>query len=154
MDTKQKILDTAERLIAAQGFASTSLRQIIAEAGVNLAAVHYHFGSREGLIRAVIARRVQREDIRRLEMIAALEIDGRDDDLRSLLEAITRPLCETAYADGATHYARFLEQVLHHPAFSDTIFELANFPAGSPGRSNSLREKRSPKSSPSSTPNA
>src|ERR1017187_7739201 len=42
-DTKEKILDTAERLIGEQGYAATSLRHVIAEAGVNLAAVHYHF---------------------------------------------------------------------------------------------------------------
>jgi len=40
-ETKQKILDTAERLIGEQGYSGTSLRQIISEAGVNLAAVHY-----------------------------------------------------------------------------------------------------------------
>lgn len=57
LDTKYKILDTAERLIAAQGFASASLRQIIAEAGVNLDSVHYHFGSKEELLDHVIARK-------------------------------------------------------------------------------------------------
>ena len=45
-DTKERILDTAERLFAQQGYAATSLRGIIAEAGVNLAAVHYHFHSK------------------------------------------------------------------------------------------------------------
>ena len=54
-DTKEKILDTAERLIGEQGYAATSLRQIIAQAGVNLAAVHYHFGSKEDLLDAVVA---------------------------------------------------------------------------------------------------
>ena len=49
-DTKQKILDAAEKLIAEQGYAATSLRQIIADAGVNLAAVHYHFGSKDELL--------------------------------------------------------------------------------------------------------
>ena len=47
--TKERILDTAERLFATQGYAATSLRGIIAEAGVNLAAVHYHFHSKEAL---------------------------------------------------------------------------------------------------------
>ena len=56
-DTKEKILDTAERLIGEQGYAATSLRHIIAQAGVNLAAVHYHFGSKEDLLDAVVARK-------------------------------------------------------------------------------------------------
>jgi hypothetical protein len=46
--TKERILDTAERLFAEQGYAATSLRGIIAEAGVNLAAVHYHFPLQRG----------------------------------------------------------------------------------------------------------
>src|SRR5258708_720304 len=56
-DTKEKILDTAERLIGECGYAATALRQIIAEAGVNLAAVHYHFGSKEELLDALVARK-------------------------------------------------------------------------------------------------
>ena len=48
-DTKDKILDAAERLFADQGFAATSLRQITTEANVNLAAVNYHIKSKESL---------------------------------------------------------------------------------------------------------
>jgi len=54
--TKEKILDIAERLFGEQGYGATSLRQVIAEAGVNLAAVHYHFGSKEELLDAVVLR--------------------------------------------------------------------------------------------------
>ena len=49
-DTKERILDAAERLFAAHGFAGTSLRAVTKEAGVNLAAVHYHFGTKEDLL--------------------------------------------------------------------------------------------------------
>lgn len=55
-DTKQKILDAAELLFAEQGFSDTSLRVITTAAGVNLAAVNYHFGSRKDLIKAVMDR--------------------------------------------------------------------------------------------------
>lgn len=54
--TKDKILDIAERLFGEQGYESTSLRHIIFEAGVNLAAVHYHFGSKEELLDALVLR--------------------------------------------------------------------------------------------------
>ena len=57
IDTKQKILNTAERIFSLQGFAATSLRQVITEAGVNLAAVHYHFGSKEDLLDEIIRRK-------------------------------------------------------------------------------------------------
>ena len=54
--TKEQILDVAEQAIALNGYAGTTLRSIVKEAGVNLAAVHYHFGSKEGLYEALIAR--------------------------------------------------------------------------------------------------
>jgi len=55
-DTAKKLLNAAERLFAQQGFAETSLRTITGAAGVNLAAVNYHFGSKEALIQAVFQR--------------------------------------------------------------------------------------------------
>ncbi|MEX2366654.1 MAG: TetR/AcrR family transcriptional regulator, partial [Pseudohongiellaceae bacterium] len=55
-DTVDRILDAAEELFAERGFAETSLRMITSEAGVNLAAVNYHFGSKNALIQAVFAR--------------------------------------------------------------------------------------------------
>jgi len=58
-DTKQKVLDAAEQLFADDGFAQTSIRTIVSQAGVNIAAVHYHFGSKEDLLRAVFARRLE-----------------------------------------------------------------------------------------------
>lgn len=57
-DTKECILDAAEKLFARQGFHATSLRILTREARVNLAAVNYHFGSKEELIKAVIERRM------------------------------------------------------------------------------------------------
>ncbi len=72
IDTKQKILDTAQRLIGEQGYSGTSLRHIIAEAGVNLAAVHYHFGSKEELLDELVARKagpVNEERLRRLDRL-------------------------------------------------------------------------------------
>ncbi len=56
ISTVDSILDAAETLFAEKGFAETSLRNITSEAGVNLAAVNYHFGSKEKLIQAVFAR--------------------------------------------------------------------------------------------------
>ncbi|WP_062269945.1 TetR/AcrR family transcriptional regulator [Endozoicomonas arenosclerae] len=54
--TVERILDSAELLFAEHGFAETSLRTITSQAGVNLAAVNYHFGSKKALIQAVFAR--------------------------------------------------------------------------------------------------
>lgn len=55
-ETVERILDAAEQLFADRGFAETSLRLITSRAGVNLAAVNYHFGSKKALIQAVFSR--------------------------------------------------------------------------------------------------
>ena len=99
-DTKQRILDTAERLIGEQGFAGTSLRQIIAEAGVNLAAVHYHFGSKEELLHALVERKAGPVNVKRLELldryIAAER--GKPVPVAKLLRAFLEPMGEQAGA--------------------------------------------------------
>ncbi|MGB0467594.1 MAG: TetR/AcrR family transcriptional regulator [Pontibacterium sp.] len=53
LDTSQSIIRAAETLFAEHGFAETTVRQITAKAGVNLAAINYHFGSKKGLVLAV-----------------------------------------------------------------------------------------------------
>jgi AcrR family transcriptional regulator len=90
--TKESILDAAEKLFSSQGFAGTSLRAIIKEAGVNSASIHYHFQSREGLIEAVLARRAGPVNRERLELLDRLEAEfptGRlpvDGVVRAFLE--------------------------------------------------------------------
>lgn len=99
MDTKDRILDTAQRLIGEQGYAATSLRQIIAEAGVNLAAVHYHFGSKEELLDAIIARKVgpvNEERMARLQRVEAGVLS-----VRKILEAWLLPTAEAADRDAS-----------------------------------------------------
>ncbi|HUI79411.1 MAG TPA: TetR/AcrR family transcriptional regulator [Bryobacteraceae bacterium] len=97
-DTKQKLLDTAERLIASQGFAATSLRQIIAEAGVNLASVHYHFGSKEELLDHVIARKVTAVNEERIEQLNALEREAGSAPVAvdKILDAFLSPMIQLA----------------------------------------------------------
>ena len=98
IETKQKILDAAERLIAEQGYAATSLRQIIGEAGVNLAAVHYHFGSKEELLDELVMRKANPVNEKRLEMLERAAADaapGRP-RLEAILEAFLAPMAEAA----------------------------------------------------------
>ncbi|MFN3244328.1 MAG: TetR/AcrR family transcriptional regulator [Planctomycetota bacterium] len=78
-DTKDTILDAAEALFAEQGFAATSLRQLTQRAGVNLAAVNYHFGSKDELVKAVLRRRIEpinAERVRRLDAMAPPTLEG------------------------------------------------------------------------------
>jgi AcrR family transcriptional regulator len=104
-DTKDKILDTAERLIGEQGYASTSLRHIIAEAGVNLAAVHYHFGSKEELLDELVDRKVSKVNAARIARLEALEraAGGKRLEVLPILEAFFEPT-----ADAASEHPRFV----------------------------------------------
>ena len=73
IDTKERILDVAEHLFADSGFTATSLRDITSAAGVNLASVNYHFGSKEGLLSAVLHRRIGPLNERRLARLDEIE---------------------------------------------------------------------------------
>ncbi|MEE2658362.1 MAG: TetR/AcrR family transcriptional regulator [Candidatus Latescibacterota bacterium] len=92
-DTADRIIEAAERLFARHGIARTSLRALTDEAGVNLAAVHYHFGSKEGLVSAVYGRRVQPLNAERLRLLDECEAAAGDGppELESLLEAFIGP---------------------------------------------------------------
>src|SRR6187455_1213930 len=71
--TKDRILDAAEGLFMEHGFEATSLRSLTATASVNLAAVNYHFGSKEELFQAVLTRRLDPMNKERIELIDRLE---------------------------------------------------------------------------------
>src|ERR1700752_5110069 len=71
--TKGRILDAAEALFIEHGFEATSLRAITASARVNLAAVNYHFGSKEELFQAVLTRRLDPMNQERVDLLTELE---------------------------------------------------------------------------------
>src|SRR3977135_1202898 len=71
-DTKKRILDAAEQLFMKHAFEATSLRQLTSAAGVNLAAVNYHFGSKEELFQAVLTRRLDPMNQERVEILHRL----------------------------------------------------------------------------------
>lgn len=92
-DTKSKILDVAEKLFAEVGIHATSIRQIVSEAGVNVASLHYHFGSKEAVIHQIITRRLQpinEQKIKRLDQLEA-DANGKPLNLESVLRAFIEP---------------------------------------------------------------
>lgn len=97
-DTKQRILNAAEHLFARGGYHATSLRTITAAARVNLAAVNYHFGSKESLLEAVIERRLNPlNEVRLGQLEALLSLAGQHgktpacrDVLRTFIEPTLR----------------------------------------------------------------
>lgn len=94
-DTRQRLLDAAEELFAAGGYANTSLRAITAGAKANIAAVNYHFGSKEALMDAVLQRRLlplNRLRRQRLEEVMGAARDaGQRPAARDLVRAFVEP---------------------------------------------------------------
>jgi AcrR family transcriptional regulator len=109
IDTKAKLLTTAERLFALEGIGAVSTRRISKEAGQrNNSALHYHFGDKENLIDAIIAARMAVVNARREEMLQALEQGKKTNVLREVLRALVQPLAEQLEQDN--YYAAFLDQ--------------------------------------------
>jgi AcrR family transcriptional regulator len=106
--TRQRILGAAEALFAERGFAAASLRQVTAAAKVNLAAVNYHFGSKDNLIEEVFRRRLDELSRRRLERLADLAGTGSM-TLESLLDAFITPALELSLdREGGSVFMRVL----------------------------------------------
>jgi AcrR family transcriptional regulator len=98
IETKDKILDAAERLFADQGVAATSLRQVVGEAGVNLAAVHYHFGSKDEMLDALVTRKAGPVNDRRLALLDAYiaAAHGGAVTVEKILWAFLSPMADVA----------------------------------------------------------
>ena len=92
-DTKTKILNAAEHLFALHGPNATSLRQVISRAKVNLASIHYHFGSKESLLQAILSRRLVPLNAQRLALLDEYERKSgkRAVPLPKVLEALVGP---------------------------------------------------------------
>lgn len=92
--TQERILDAAESLFARQGVSATSLRSITTRAGVNTAAIHYHFGSKQALVSAILTRRIAPLSQERIKRLEQLEIRYHDEAIPAelLVEAFVVPL--------------------------------------------------------------
>ena len=115
VETKQRILDSAERLFAEHGSEATSLRNIIADAKVNLAAIHYHFRSKDALLEAVIVRRLEPINQERLKLLDACEraAGGGRPSLEAVLDAFFAPPVRVGVdAAGGKTFRRLLGRIL------------------------------------------
>jgi AcrR family transcriptional regulator len=88
--TKDRILAAAEELFAQHGFAGTSLRQVTGRADVNIAAVNYHFGSKENLVNEVFRRRMDEMTQQRLDRLKAA-VREHPGELGPVLAAFVEP---------------------------------------------------------------
>jgi AcrR family transcriptional regulator len=93
VSTRERILQTAEQLFAEKGIDAVSLREITAGAGVNIAAVHYHFGSKKAVLEELFALRGGPIAERRLTLLSQI---GRDPQGKPILEDVLRAFLKPA----------------------------------------------------------
>ena len=119
-DTRARILDAAERLFMAHGYDGTSMRQITSEAGVNLAAVNYHFGSKEALIQEVFRRRLNWLNEERMRALDELEAtaDGQPLKPSQIVDAFFGTMIRMAEDEerGGVIFLRLLGRTLTEPS--------------------------------------
>jgi AcrR family transcriptional regulator len=120
VDTKTRILDSAEQLFARDGFRNTSLRSLTQLAEVNLASVNYHFGSKDALLQAVIERRLlPLNEVRMQKMADILEQAKKQKerpDAEKLLRAFIEPTLEFRNSSsGACDFISLIGRSLSEP---------------------------------------
>ena len=119
-DTKSRIIDAAEQLFVAHGFEATSLRSLTAAAGVNLAAVNYHFGSKEELFQAVLTRRLDELNRERIALLDRFtrEAGERPVPCEKILSAMLIPALRLARDEhrGGKNFLRLLGRAYADPA--------------------------------------
>ena len=96
-ETKDRLLDAAERLFAERGFIGTSIRAVTQAAGVSVSAANYHFGSKQALLAATYGRAIRPVNEARLVRLSELERQAGDGELRlsDVLDAFLRPVFES-----------------------------------------------------------
>jgi AcrR family transcriptional regulator len=130
-ETRERILDAAERLFAQGGYDRTSLRAITGSAGVNLAAVNYHFGSKEALLKAVIERRLVPLNEVRMERLRAVLERAREGDGRPAVGDVLTAFMEPTL--------RFKESGEGARDFITLVASAFSVPAGGPVRNIFMR---------------
>ncbi|MEN4920528.1 TetR/AcrR family transcriptional regulator [Achromobacter spanius] len=118
--TRETILDTAEALFAQQGHEATSMRQITGAAGVNLASVNYHFGSKESLVQAVLKRRLEVLNRERMRLLDELEAQSGGKPLKpsQIVDAFFGTLLRLAAdpAQAGSTFLPLLERTMTDPS--------------------------------------
>ncbi|KIQ96138.1 TetR family transcriptional regulator [Lysobacter sp. A03] len=106
--TKDRILTAAEELFAQHGFSGTSLRQVTGRADVNIAAVNYHFGSKENLVNEVFRRRMDEMSAHRLQALKTA-LDQHPGELEPILAAFIEPALAVAlHRHGGAAFVRVI----------------------------------------------
>jgi AcrR family transcriptional regulator len=128
---REKLLDCAERLFAEHGVEGVSLRAINTEAGLSPAALHYHFGTQQGLVEALLERHMPALMERRRELLDALVKRHELPTTREVLSALIEPQVEFLSEGGepALRYMRLIHR-LRADGDLDPRFVMERWPGG------------------------
>jgi AcrR family transcriptional regulator len=116
---------TALRLFAARGIDAVSLNEIVQAAEVNAAAIHYHFGSKDALIEAILRQNASALGERRNQLLDELEQCKRL-SLRDVVKAMVDPITELKGAPGGLDYVQFLAGVSLHRRYSELLADITS----------------------------
>jgi AcrR family transcriptional regulator len=119
-DTRLRLIQAAERLIGERGVAEVTVRDVTTEAGASSAAVHYHFETKEGLIRAVLDNRFA---VTNLERLRTAESTMTFNSVSELATAIVRPAFAYRSAPESTNYLDFVAALLLHPDYVPMVVD-------------------------------
>jgi AcrR family transcriptional regulator len=118
-DGRTKLLDAAERLFAERGISGVSLREITEAAGQrNASVVQYHFGSRAGLVAAVVDRRMSQVDADRTTRLDDATRGGRRPGVHEAMRILVEPLAACLETSSGRAYLRIVQHLVDEPAAS------------------------------------
>ena len=123
--TRERILDSAEALFAKRGFDGVTVRQIMSDAGADVALAYYHFKSKRDLFDAVLLRRAK--TLNELRLAALEEVEGRHKEdeasVEEIIDAFTRPLLDILENDPAEwrDYMALIAQINNSPEWGGEL---------------------------------
>lgn len=136
MSARDTILLAGQELFATQGIDAVSLREVTRAAGErNVTALQYHFGDRDGLVRAILSRHANVLGEQTNSLLDVVEASGRTDDVVSVIEAVALPRIDMLKTTEGCHYLQIASQVINRS--TDRVVEadepLANIAYDEPG---------------------
>ena len=120
--TREKIIDTAEGMMAQQGIDAVSVNEIIKQSGQrNASALQYHFGNKAGLVQAIFDKHTPAIEAHRKVLLAQM---SSETDFQGLVRAVVLPLINALdNNNGGRNYLRFLSRMCQHDLQPNSFFD-------------------------------
>jgi AcrR family transcriptional regulator len=129
--TREALMEHGALLFARDGIGAVTTRQLHAAIGArNESAIHYHFGSRDGLVREILRVHLAAIEERRAPLVAEIEAAGDEQDLRALVRALALPMAEDLADPVGRAHLRIVAQLSHPSLAYEVPFQVVGAPAG------------------------